>query len=312
MTRVLILGNEKSMCSEYEIIEWITARDFTFQIIRFEEYLMDFHLAIQIEDEKIKNEIVPQDFNSVWFRHDDALDIDYQPFLIRESIKGNLTYNFKMLQKSFSFFSKRNLKVLSNYESFFLNKLIVLDEAQRVGLDIPPTLLCSSKNDLSVFVSKFGKVICKSAGENLTMFVNNNKQALKQYVEVIDESMLKDLPDKFFPTLFQQRIDKQMDIRIFYLDGKFFPMAIFSPCLDYREDYHNHRNVPIKLPADLEKKLHQLMQKLDLNTGSIDLVRCAKTKKYYFLEINPNGQFGMVSKPCNYYLEREIAEFLTS
>ncbi len=29
--------------------------------------------------------------------------------------------------------------------------------------------------------------------------------------------------------------------------------------------------------------------------------------KYVFLEINPEGQFGMVSHPCNYYLERELA-----
>lgn len=29
--------------------------------------------------------------------------------------------------------------------------------------------------------------------------------------------------------------------------------------------------------------------------------------QYYFLEINPVGQFGMVSKPGNDYIEREIA-----
>jgi hypothetical protein len=30
----------------------------------------------------------------------------------------------------------------------------------------------------------------------------------------------------------------------------------------------------------------------------------------YFLEVNPAGQFGMVSTPCNYYLEEKIAEVL--
>ena len=29
-----------------------------------------------------------------------------------------------------------------------------------------------------------------------------------------------------------------------------------------------------------------------------------------FLEINPVGQFGMVSSPCNYYLEKKVASKL--
>jgi hypothetical protein len=33
-------------------------------------------------------------------------------------------------------------------------------------------------------------------------------------------------------------------------------------------------------------------------------------KELVFLEINPVGQFGMVSHPCNYYLEKRIAQNL--
>ena len=48
------------------------------------------------------------------------------------------------------------------------------------------------------------------------------------------------------------------------------------------------------------------MQALGFNTGSIDLILTPQGE-YVFLEINPEGQFGMVSHPCNYYLEREMA-----
>ena len=48
------------------------------------------------------------------------------------------------------------------------------------------------------------------------------------------------------------------------------------------------------------------MQKLDLETGSIDLIK-STNGEYYFLEINPNGQFGMTSYPCNYNLEEKVA-----
>ncbi len=51
------------------------------------------------------------------------------------------------------------------------------------------------------------------------------------------------------------------------------------------------------------------MDNLGLDTGSIVLIK-SKDDQWYFLEVNPVGQFGMVSYPCNYYLERKIAEYL--
>ena len=53
------------------------------------------------------------------------------------------------------------------------------------------------------------------------------------------------------------------------------------------------------------------MEKVELETGSIDMI-LTKDGKYVFLEINPVGQFGMVSYPCNYFLEKAIAKTLIS
>ncbi|SQB45601.1 ATP-GRASP peptide maturase, grasp-with-spasm system [Chryseobacterium jejuense] len=50
------------------------------------------------------------------------------------------------------------------------------------------------------------------------------------------------------------------------------------------------------------------MQSLDLNCGSLDLLKSGD--KYYFLEVNPIGQFLGLSLICNYSLEKEIACYL--
>jgi len=63
------------------------------------------------------------------------------------------------------------------------------------------------------------------------------------------------------------------------------------------------------LSEDLKEKIILLMKILDLNTGSIDLIK-STDEKIYFLEINPIGQYGMVSSPCNYYLDKLIAKTL--
>ena len=78
--------------------------------------------------------------------------------------------------------------------------------------------------------------------------------------------------------------------------------------VDFRKyDTKNpNRNVPYTISLEIENKIHKLMEELGLNTGSIDFIYSSEGI-IYFLEINPEGQFGMVSKPCNYYLEEKIA-----
>ncbi|CEJ68525.1 hypothetical protein BN1195_00813 [Chryseobacterium oranimense G311] len=44
-------------------------------------------------------------------------------------------------------------------------------------------------------------------------------------------------------------------------------------------------------------------------TGSIDMIK-GRDGNYYFLEVNPSGQFRMTSLPCNYNLHFEVAKFL--
>ena len=95
-----------------------------------------------------------------------------------------------------------------------------------------------------------------------------------------------------------------------------YSMAMFSQgskqtSIDFRRYDRNKmsRRVPYKLPQNLEDKIRILMKELDLNSGSLDIV---KTKDdYYFLEVNPVGQFGFVSGSCNYNLFKKNAEYLT-
>jgi glutathione synthase/RimK-type ligase-like ATP-grasp enzyme len=95
-------------------------------------------------------------------------------------------------------------------------------------------------------------------------------------------------------------------------------MAIFSQLDSLTElDYRNYnlekpnRTVPFSLPENIELKLELLMKGLKLDTGSIDLI-LNREGDYVFLEVNPTGQFGWLSKSCNYYIEREIAKHMLS
>ncbi len=58
----------------------------------------------------------------------------------------------------------------------------------------------------------------------------------------------------------------------------------------------------------MEEKIDLLMKSFDLNCGSLDFIKSGN--EFYFLEINPIGQFLGLSFKCNYNLEIEIANYL--
>jgi glutathione synthase/RimK-type ligase-like ATP-grasp enzyme len=93
-------------------------------------------------------------------------------------------------------------------------------------------------------------------------------------------------------------------------------MAIFSQkdaktSVDFR-NYNKespNRVVPFQIDKGYSKKLSLLARQLNLFSGSFDILVDA-CNNYYFLEVNPVGQFGMVSYPCNYFIEKNIALFI--
>ena len=133
------------------------------------------------------------------------------------------------------------------------------------------------------------------------------------FTESIDDNNIDKIPNFFYPSLVQKQISKKIEIRSFYLNGIFYSMAIHSQQIqqtstDFRKYSYTYpnRTIPFKLPETLEAKLKRLMEQLEMTTGSIDLIY-SLDKEFYFLEVNPVGQFGMVSYPCNYYIEKIIA-----
>ena len=196
-----------------------------------------------------------------------------------------------------------------------VNKLDILNLAAEVGLDIPETLITNTKSEALEFLKEKERIVCKSISEGFT-FLTDSDQTYLMYTEEVKEEDLKSMSEKFAMTLFQELLDKKFEIRISYLDGEFYSMAILSQEnpkteIDFRRyDYtHPNRYIPFSIPEDVNRALLKLMDKLNLQSAAIDIVYTYEGK-YVFLEVNPVGQFGMVSKPCNYYLEEKIADYL--
>lgn len=210
------------------------------------------------------------------------------------------------------------LKRLPHLNSHFdnsINKVDVLGIAGRLGLAVPRTLVTSVREELKHFVQDCGTVVTK--GLHSGFFFEEGGEPFEGLTREVAEQEVDYMDKHFHVSLFQEKLNKRYEIRSFYLDGDFYSMAIFSQsnprtAIDFRnyDSQMPNRTVPYRLPTEIEGKLTALMQELDLNCGSIDMVRTVDGA-YVFLEVNPIGQFGQVSVPCNYALEMRVAQYLS-
>lgn len=192
-----------------------------------------------------------------------------------------------------------------------LNKVEVLRMAKKCGLTIPKTVVT---NSLNVICSN-KKLISKSILDPTIVSWDNANRSMMYTTRVTQEDM-EYLPHRFFPSLLQTEVEKDFEIRTFYIDGEFYSMAIFSQLDEQTKlDFRNYnwekpnRVVPCEISAKTKQRLHNLMVQLNLNCGSIDLIK-GRNGNLYFLEINPTGQFGMIDFPCNYKLHQKVAKKL--
>src|SRR5262249_7689684 len=180
----------------------------------------------------------------------------------------------------------------------------------------PEFYIFNEKKSIKNLIKHDEQYITKSMSDGVYLFESEEKRkGYFTYTEVLTKESIEGYPEKISPSFMQNKIEKQYEVRVFYLDGRCFAWAIFSQSDNQtRTDYRKYngqkpnRVVPYVLPEHLIKKLSDLFKKIGLNTGSVDLMVDLQNN-YYFLEINPVGQFGVLSQVTNYQLEAEIAKW---
>jgi ATP-GRASP peptide maturase of grasp-with-spasm system len=262
-----------------------------------------------------------QDIEAVWYRKGKNWLCDqFYPVTIEGHcvFSDYLNYKFKCEESTLSeylhFIIETSVPVLGTSIKGDLNKLLVLKAAKECGLMTPAFYVTNHTGGIQQAFNLSSGLITKSMSDGLYLFENKvNNTGYFSYTEKVDKEMTQHLPESFSPSFLQENILKKYELRVFYLDGKCYSMAILSQSdeqtkTDFRKynEKKPNRFVPFKLPATVERNVIRLFRKLELNTGSADLLVDLQDQ-YYFLEINPVGQFGMVSSPCNYYLEKQVA-----
>ena len=181
-----------------------------------------------------------------------------------------------------------------------------------VGFKIPDTIVSKNLDDVTLKLKKYDEVLTTSIQE--TIFAFNDNNALLEFQSTIVKS--KDLTGDYFPSLFQENIIKQYEVRVFVLRDRFFGIGMYLPfssnqSIDFRNNVESLRYFKIDLPQIVKLRTIEFMSKMGINTGSFDFV-VNENNDYLFLEVNPTGQFDWVSLYGQFNIEKEIALVLKS
>ena len=299
---ILIFSSEDDY-STCEVVNWL------------DKYNANYKLFNNLENEtnNLLKIINKKNVNVVWFRrfYKRKFYKDQKDLILHNYINKRILAEYKDFD-AYLAYKLKNIFSINNFNEGEVNKLIVLDEAKRLKINTPQYLMTDNKKELVNFQLIHNKIITKPIS-NMQPLIYKDKRYVA-FNQLIDKKTIQSLSETFILSFFQEYIEKEFEIRVFFIEDKFYSMAMFTQSsqiskIDFRNYNSTVRNVPYKLNKYFEIKLKKLMLALNLNCGSIDLIK-STNGKIYFLEVNPVGQFGMVSYPCNYNLEKIIAQTL--
>lgn len=189
------------------------------------------------------------------------------------------------------------------------NKMHQLKLAERNGLRIPATLFSNDEDEILTFIKEKcnGKAIAKLHG---VISKNMNGENIIS-TTIIDEQTVENLSDiAYCPMIFQPYIKKEYELRIVYIDGEFFTGKINNhQNTDWRLVQDDYFWSVDRLPEDIERQLTNMMQEMKLVFGAIDMIK-GKDGNYHFLEVNPQGEWGMLQKELHFPIAEKIADYL--
>lgn len=189
---------------------------------------------------------------------------------------------------------------VNNYSSLkrARHKYLQLDLAKSMGMKIPKTLITNSPTTVKDFYK-----LCHERMVYKTMFspvikMNEGFELWRVPTTLIDRSLLDQI-DLISMTggIFQEYIEKKFEIRTTIIGNNVFSAKINSQqeqsaMIDWREAVASNKVLVEKftLPKHINDSCLSFVKSLNLNFGALDLIVTPKNE-YYFLEINPNGQW---------------------
>lgn len=266
----------------------------------------------ELED-KIKNIHVSfREFDSVYFRRPksprlaDELSLGERQFLQNE-FEVYFEGLYRNLSDRYWLNWVLDMRVLEN-------KLYQIELAKKMGFLVPQLYISSTSGKSLEFINSIGKTIFKPLKMG---FINEPTDTGKiLYTTRVDDNFVNSIEqNNGVPIYLQQEIEKECDIRVTVVGNSVYAAKILSQesdesKTDWRKSESMLEHESCNLPTDLEKKCKNLCERFNLDFSAIDFI-LDKEGRYWFLEINCNGQWAWLETLLGFPISRDIVKMLS-
>ncbi len=188
-----------------------------------------------------------------------------------------------------------------------------LVQASLCGFRVPETIFTSDSAEAQRFIRKHGTCIVKP----LAPFP---PKGMNQYTKLMKDGEVTFQGLGLTPQIFQELIEPAFELRVYVIRDQVFASIVRDKAADdaralgirdFRRSFDNgtFEATPFTLPASVAQSCVQLLHRLNLTVGAIDIIVDRKGR-YYFLEINPNGQWAFVAPETVAEIGKTLAQLL--
>lgn len=235
-----------------------------------------------------------KEIKSVWYRRPNLFNFSIkdpiQKIYAEKEILSFLGGLWALLPKDVFWLSNPNSLECSR------KKIYQLEMARSFGLKIPKTIISNNPDDVRDFYKTCnGKIIFKAIYHE---FLDYGKKTFNIPTTLVTEKHLENLDlIRTLPSLFQEYIEKEYELRVTVVGEKIFVVKIDSQknpftMVDWRHpDYIDKLSyTQDEIPNDIANICLKMLKELNLSFGAFDFVVNSKGE-LFFLEVNPNGQW---------------------
>jgi len=166
-------------------------------------------------------------------------------------------------------------------------KLVQLDFARQKKFPFPKTIVTNDPTELKVFSKDISHFVFK------TLATHQDYDKKITYTSCVKVEEIKDKDLLVCPAMFQEKINKKLDIRVTVIGDKIFGAACMSKNnvhIDWRYYYDDVKWEAWTPSKKLITFVREMMKFFDLKFGAFDFVEDINGV-IFFLELNPNGQW---------------------
>lgn len=191
------------------------------------------------------------------------------------------------------------------------NKAVQLATAAKVGFRLPETVVSNDRDRILKCFEGSEKIALKGLD---AVLVREGETETFGYTNILDRVEIESAEISSCPVVAQEALLDKIDLRVTVVGHEIFCAAVTVDghpiCGDWRLKKQEVRWERYDLPDSVASLCASLVKTLGLDCGAIDLA--VHNKEFFFLEINPTGEWAWLVDEAGLPIDDAIARYLAN